>query len=365
VIPLHGDRQTGATGTRKVQPLRLRLNDPANADDAGIVEEYIRAGWYFIAAKIQLNRPLRFKLATGAARSPAASRRRIADLRTKLATGELHPLLISFNTPRCVFSLRISALNGGPSEVSLYVLAAEPLLNRSILEQTLATLQKKRELWEQEQWGRTRARLKMRHQSQTIRHEHAPSPAGPVWTLEELEAMERGSQVPRRAVRGWDPRWIDIHEVVATSPFTSRELPQNTKANPRLSGGTWQLTKITRTFALEEMRDLEFEPALPVLAAALPTPAGVFAAAVLAQFGDPGAASLLSACESAHPLALYHTQPGSISQPEVLQLLRDPDPVVRKRAWFFFEVVAGTDFAGDPDRAEEWWAGRQTGPGSD
>ena len=64
-------------------------------------------------------------------------------------------------------------------------------------------------------------------------------------------------------------------------------------------------------------------------------------------------------------LALYHTQPGSISQPEVLQLLRDPDPVVRKRAWFFFEVVAGTDFAGDPDRVAKWCADRQTGPGSD
>jgi len=48
-----------------------------------------------------------------------------------------------------------------------------------------------------------------------------------------------------------------------------------------------------------------------------------------------------------------------------MPLLRDPDPVVRKRARFFFEVVAGTDFAGDPARVEEWWAGRQTGPGSD
>lgn len=65
------------------------------------------------------------------------------------------------------------------------------------------------------------------------------------------------------------------------------------------------------------------------------------------------------------PVEVLQRLSGARAVELAMPLLRDPDPVVRKRAWFFFEVVAGTDFAGDPARVEKWWAGRQTGPGSD
>ena len=59
---------------------------------------------------------------------------------------------------------------------------------------------------------------------------------------------------------------------------TSRELP-------RLKGKSWWLTKQVQTFAVEEMRDLEFEPAVPILASELRTAEGSGPAHCLAQFG--------------------------------------------------------------------------------
>ena len=59
---------------------------------------------------------------------------------------------------------------------------------------------------------------------------------------------------------------------------TARELPA-------LKGKSWWLTKQVQTFAVQEMRDLEFEPAVPLLARELRTAAGSGPAHCLAQFG--------------------------------------------------------------------------------
>ncbi len=78
-----------------------------------VIESYSQRGWYFIAVRIALG--------NGKLKS-----RQKASLERKLAAGELHPLHITFPTAKCVFPLKISAVNGKPSEVSLYVISKEP-----------------------------------------------------------------------------------------------------------------------------------------------------------------------------------------------------------------------------------------------
>ena len=117
---------------------------------AGIIDEYIRKGWYFVAVKIDLAKPASAKKAAG---SSAKSTKRPAQARQaiqkQLASGELHPLLISFDAPKCIYPLRISAVSGKPSEVALYVLSAEPLLDEFILDKARQKLEGRRAEWEQ------------------------------------------------------------------------------------------------------------------------------------------------------------------------------------------------------------------------
>src|SRR5439155_11343282 len=104
-------------------------------EKAGIVDEYIRKRWYFIAAKIQLDKDVALSLVSSASPKDTASPSRAQNLiQRQLASGELHPLLISFDAPKCIFPLKISAVGGKPSEVSLYLLSAEPLLNKFIFD---------------------------------------------------------------------------------------------------------------------------------------------------------------------------------------------------------------------------------------
>ena len=83
---------------------------PANA--AGVIDSYVKQGWYFIAVKINLK--------GGSLYSTSK----------ELASGELNPLQISFASEHCVFPLKISSLNHTPSEVQVYVLSAEPRVER-------------------------------------------------------------------------------------------------------------------------------------------------------------------------------------------------------------------------------------------
>ena len=103
-----------------------------------IIDEYIRKNWYFVAAKIQLNKKVAFRLVSNASRKDAAApAKERAPLQKQLSRGELHPLLISFDTPRCIFPLRISAVGGKPSEVSVYVLSAEALLEKTVCDKAV------------------------------------------------------------------------------------------------------------------------------------------------------------------------------------------------------------------------------------
>ncbi|MGA2747357.1 MAG: DUF2330 domain-containing protein [Verrucomicrobiota bacterium] len=90
-----------------------------------VLDGYIKKQWYFVAAKIDptqegfvMQRSLPKKEPDRPTISPS--------IRKQLANGELHPLVISFPSERCVFPLAISAVNGKSSEISLYVLSSEP-----------------------------------------------------------------------------------------------------------------------------------------------------------------------------------------------------------------------------------------------
>ncbi len=80
-------------------------------DHRDVLEHYVRKKWYFVAVKINLGK--------------ASADETVAE---RLRTGELHPLKLSFDTDKCVYPLKISSVNGGYSDVDIYVLGAERLV---------------------------------------------------------------------------------------------------------------------------------------------------------------------------------------------------------------------------------------------
>jgi HEAT repeat protein len=107
---------------------------------------------------------------------------------------------------------------------------------------------------------------------------------------------------------------------------------------PRLKGRNWYLTKYTRTFQPGEMRDLEFQPAIPVLAKTISQPSGAQAAGVLSQLGTNAVTVLIAACRSTNSNERIHASAAlqSIKDPRVAELLpalfKDDLPQVRYHA---------------------------------
>ena len=150
---------------------------------AEIADEYIRQGWFFVAARIQLGRGVSFATAPSAEpKRPAASASERKSVQAQLASGELHPLLISFDTKECIFPLGISAVGGEPSEVSLYVLSAEPLLNGVMFDKVLEKVAQRRTEWERtanerERAGETSLQNARTLQMAWVMHSLLPPPA--------------------------------------------------------------------------------------------------------------------------------------------------------------------------------------------
>jgi hypothetical protein len=119
---------------------------------------------------------------------------------------------------------------------------------------------------------------------------------------------------------------------------TPAQLVQSAKSLPRLKSRSWCLTKHVRTFTPEEMRDLEFKPAIPILAETLARPCGAIAAQVLAGLGSNAIPALAAACKSTNPVVRVNVsrqvgqgRAGGLFEP-ILGLLKDPLPEVRLRA---------------------------------
>lgn len=319
------------------------------AGEGGIADEYVRKGWYFVAARIRLGQGVSFKTAT-ATRSKdtattAAARKTV---QAQLSSGELHPLLISFDTVECVFPLRISAVGGKPSEVSVYVLSTEPVLNGFMFDKVLEKLGQRRTEWERTASERERTSATSLQNARTLQmawlmHSLLPPPvpgARPEqdWTLEDLVALGKEGQPsklpeplegPAHALPGEPPQCLQAKP---------EQIQQCTQALPRLKNRSWWLTKQVQTFRPEEMHDLVFPPAIPTLARALLSPDGSAAATVLYHCGNPAVPVLLSAVQSTNPFARVNAssvlqslkgQPVAETLPA---LLRDEVPQVRLNA---------------------------------
>jgi HEAT repeat protein len=280
-------------------------------DKEAILDDYIKKQWYFVAAKVNPERngfTLKSELPAKPRISPATQK--------KLANGELHPLVISFATEKCIFPLAISAANGKPSEVSLYVLSAEPLMSKTIFEKKFEAYQFARAQWANDRTARLKQReerLKQMQQLQSTRwkqlrpparlqEEDPADPAPDPFTMRELLGTEPRLPIPQET----EDDFYGGEDLVRSMEAQTTNLVACTKELPRLAGKSWWLTKQVQVFKPEEMSDLQFEPAIPALAANLHTTEGFPVARALAQFGMRAAPVLLAALQSPDPTARAH-----------------------------------------------------------
>ena len=310
-----------------------------------LVDEYVRKGWYFVAARIQLDPNTSFKLIPNPGHLKAQPRYR-QTVQTQLSTGELHPLRISFDTARCIFPLKISAVANKSSEISLYVLSKEPLLNRFILGRKVEELHRAKIEFDgkakqrQENARNSLRNIRLLGLSWQMYNLWTPRESGVRlardWTLADLDAM--AAQEPVGTAAFDDDYYAGQAELLQTMQVTEDRLAECAKAMERLRGSNWHLTKQVYVFRPEEMRDLEFEPAIPVLAALLKLPEGRAAAGPLYQCGSAVLPVLLSACKSTNAterinasVLLQSFKDPALATP-LLTLLKDPVSRVRMNA---------------------------------
>jgi HEAT repeat protein len=258
-------------------------------DKQDVLDSYIQKQWYFVAARID---PTESGFALGQhSRKKAAFNGVMSALtRQQLASGELHPLIISFDSEKCVFPLAISAVNGKPSEVSLYVLSSEPLMSRMIYDKQAPEHRRRAE----EQFNSIRNLLQQRDQK--FRRLPPPRRGG---DNDPSDPPPAETNDPAERNAGWlDDLDYEGERVVRMLEIGADDLPASAKDLPRLAGKSWWLTKQVEVFAPEEMRDLEFEPAIPILAGKLGTRECQDAVRCLAQLGAPAVPLVLAAAKS-------------------------------------------------------------------
>jgi HEAT repeat protein len=318
---------------------------PGGKSKREIVDDYIRRKWFFVAAKINLNGS-GFKLASRKSQGAVTAAQTKSGVQKKLASGELHPLLISFDTPRCVFPLKISSVAGKPSEVSLYVMSEKPLLNRFIVEESCKQLQGRLSDWEKSKTSRIEGQRKNLENMRTMqlatmlysadRVKGSRGPRG--WTVEDLQATVRESEIRLPAPSLEEEYYGSSSELLHCIHVDPAGIARAAKSIPRLKNRHWFLTKFARTFAPSEMRDLEFEPAVPVMTEIMAKPIGRTAASLLAQLGTDGVLALIEGCRSSDAMVRKNAALGlqevkdSRAAGALLPLLEDQTPVVRLHA---------------------------------
>jgi HEAT repeat protein len=250
----------------------LEANDfsfPANATD--VIDSYVKRQWYFVAAKVNLKQG-----AMGLVSSAL-----------KLPAGELNPLQISFASDKCVFPLKISSANGTPSEIQVYVLSPEPLLEKTMLEKKLP------EIYTNDlAWAEKRA-LQFEESRGNLRNIQRRVMGGGVPDNSPLTSDEE------TMAEGIKKSLMPTPDELA--PFvmvTKADLPETSQWISRLADKSWWLTKQTWTFRPEEMRDLEFEPAFSAFADLLGTKYGYYADASLTSLGTESIPTILAAMQS-------------------------------------------------------------------
>jgi hypothetical protein len=308
-------------------------------DKQAILDAYIQKQWYFVAARVNPERngfTLKSELPKHANISPTT--------RKQLAKGELHPLVISFPSEKCSFPLAISAVNGKPSEVSLCVLSAEPLMSRVIFEKKFAAYCHAREEWIKQRPEREKADEQHFRRMDEIRaagmaqfqgwNDDPADPPPASATMRESLGMERFSF--RRAES--DDDYYPNPDLVRCMEVQGKSLAACSKEMPRLAGKSWWLSKQVQTFAPDEMRDLEFEPPAPVLGQHLGAPGGLGCAHALVQFESRAVPVVLAGLESSDQTERSHaaTAMAELQDARLVGLIpalaRDTNPRVRAAA---------------------------------
>lgn len=246
-------------------------------EKADVVESYVKRGWYFVAAKIDLRKTNGFSLVPSPGKSEAPAE---VSLEQKLASGELHPLHLSFASEKCIFPLRISSANGKASEVQVYVLSPQPLVEAGMFERKLPEIYSN-DVFVAEGRARSHENLVRGGLRRLYGSTNFDLPADLKDEIRQLRESIRQNEDPPHYAR-----------------VTNSELPDCGREISALAQGPCWLTKETWTFQPEEMRDLEFEPAIPVFAAELASKYGYYAAPCLTQFGSDALPEVLAALQS-------------------------------------------------------------------
>jgi HEAT repeat protein len=301
-----------------------------------MLDTYVKKHWYFVAARINPTQS-GFALKSGAPTKtpiPAATRK-------ELASGELHPLVISFPSDKCVFPLAISAVNCKPSEVSLYVLSAEPLMSRAIFEKKFEAYRRERAEWIRQRPERQkRFEESMNHMDQMrtnimLRAKNPWADEGDPNPDPAIMRRLLGANPLQRVHGDSDDDFYGGRDLLWSMEAGPEDLRATARELPALKGKSWWLTKQVQTFAVQEMRDLEFEPAVPLLARELRTAAGSGPAHCLAQFGARALpialAGLQSADRSERRLALWIVAEGG--WPRRPTRLEDPSQESEPKPW--------------------------------
>ena len=287
---------------------------PTNA--TAVIDSYVQRQWYFVVAKVNLEQG-----ALGLISSAL-----------KLPAGELNPLQISFTSEHCVYPLKISSANGTPSEIQVYVLSPEPLLEKTMLEKKLPLIYSNN-LAQAASRAQSFKNMRLLNRSFQMQNRNSPPP---------LLSWEENTITKMRETPGAPP-----DELLPFAKVTKADLPDSSRSIPRLAAKSWWLTKQTWKFKPEEMHDLKFEPAISVFSKMLDSKHGYFAAASLAPFGSDAVPALLTALQNTNPtvrinvVSILDPMSGPIRDPRLtaasVAWLKDSEPEVRAAA---VEVLA-------------------------
>lgn len=241
---------------------------PTNKTDA--LDTYVKQHWYFIAVKVNLGQGLLGTISN----------------KLELASGELHPLQISFASDRCVYPLKISSVNGKPSEVQVYVLSPEPLLETTMFRKKLPAIYIDGVL-RAERVAREYKNMALARMEWVSRLEIFV----PLLTAKDENMIQTIIETPQASQ----------DDLLPFVKVTKADLPDCGKWIPRLADKSWWLTKQTWTFKPEEMRDLEFGPGIPFLTGILETKYGHMAAANLLSLGADAVPVFVAALKNTNP----------------------------------------------------------------
>lgn len=245
-------------------------------DKSDVLAGYVKQHWYFVAVRINL-KGFWAKLSA----------------EEKLANGELNPLHLTFASDQCIFPLKISSVNGTPSEVQVYVLSAEPRVERGMFEKDFPEV---RRLSVEHFHRRIEAMQQMRQTSRAFIQRMRPEFAGPPPIAEETNVPI--NQILRNSV--------PYEKLLQFTTVDGKEFPACGKAIPHFAGKTWWLVKDTWTFQPAEMHDLLFAPAAAVFVEDLAGDAGYYVAQNLTRLGSNAVPILLHALQNTNPVVRIH-----------------------------------------------------------